>query len=165
MVQTSFTTVAYKQQLAGTLGHIISEAELNPYLKYAIVQEPTAGQLFWQATDAEPGIYLVIKGKVRLLDSTNELIATLHSGTSFGESTLFPTGSFQPYSARGSVNLQLYFLPPRLLRELCRQYPSIKEHLYRQAVLQDLLLQCPQMLALRNSPGVMKALYLVIARS
>lgn len=161
MVQTSFTTDAYKQLLAETLGHLISEAELDPYLKYVIVQEPTAGQLFWQATDAEPGIYLVARGKVRLLDSTNELIATLHSGTSFGESTLFPTGSFQPYSARASVNLQLYFLPPRLLRELCRQYPSIKEHLYRQAVLRDLLLLCPQMLALRKSPELMKALSLL----
>ncbi|WP_317112709.1 cyclic nucleotide-binding domain-containing protein, partial [Chroococcidiopsis sp. SAG 2025] len=161
MVQNSFTTSVSKQQLAETLGQVLPEPELDRCLKHAIIQEPAAGKQFWQAADAEPGIYIIIAGKVRLLDNTNDLLVTLETGASFGESTLFPTGSFQPYSARASVNLKLYYLPNWLLQDLSHKYPSIQKHLYRQAVLRDWLLLCPQIAALRKLPGLMKALSLL----
>jgi ATP-binding cassette subfamily B protein len=161
MVQNSFTTSVSKQQLAETLGQVLPEPELDRCLKHTIIQEPAAGKQFWQAAEAEPGIYIVIAGKVRLLDNSNDLLVTLDAGASFGESTLFPTGSFEPYSARASVNLKLYYFPGQLLQELSHKYPAIQEHLYRQAVLRDWLLLCPQIAALRKLPGLMKALSLL----
>ncbi|URD48499.1 peptidase domain-containing ABC transporter [Chroococcidiopsis sp. CCNUC1] len=161
MVQNSFTTSVSKQQLAETLGQVLPEPELDRCLKHAIVQEPAAGKQFWQATDAEPGIYIVIAGKARLLDRNNDLLVTLEAGASFGESTLFPAGSFEPYSARASVNLKLYYFSERLLQELSHKYPAIQEYLYRQAVLRDWLLLCPQIAALRKLPGLLKALSLL----
>ena len=123
------------QQLTKTLGQVLPEPELDHCLKQIKVQEPATGKRFWQASSAEPGVYIIIAGKVRLLDSTDDLLATLEAGASFGESTLFPEASFQPYSARASVNVKLCYLPGQLLQDLSRKYPTIREHLYRQAVL------------------------------
>lgn len=160
MVQNSSALVS-SQQLAKILGQVLPEPELHRCLKQIKVQEPAAGKHFWQATDAEPGVYIVIGGKVRLLDSTDNLFVTLEAGASFGESTLFPIGSFQPYSARTSVNVKLCYIPGQLLQDLSRRYPTIGEHLYRQAVLRDWLLLSPQIAALRKMPGLMQALSLL----
>jgi len=156
MVQNSSPPIS-SQQLAKALG--ASEQECDRYLKHAQIQTPDAGKQFWQSIESEPGIYIVITGKVRLLDRTDNLLATLEPGASFGESTLFPEDSFEPYSARPSVNVQLCYLPDKLL-QLSRN-STIREHLYQQAVLRDLLLLCPQIAALRKLPGLMPALSLL----
>lgn len=88
---------------------------------------------FWQGTDAESGIYIVMAGKVRLLDGAGDLIATLEVGESFGEFTLFPESDFHPYAARASVNLQLCFVPGGVLLPLMAKYPQIQEHLWSKA--------------------------------
>jgi ATP-binding cassette subfamily B protein len=74
MVQNSFSSSVFSQQLAKSLGQVLPKPELDCCLKHAIIQEPAAGKQFWQATDAEPGIYIVIAGKARLLDCTNDLL-------------------------------------------------------------------------------------------
>ena len=122
------------QQLTNTLGQVLPESELDRCLKQIKVLEPATGKRFWQASSAEPGVYIIIAGKVRLLDSTDDLLATLEAGASFGQSTLFPEVSFQPYSARASVKVMLCYLPGQLLQDLSHKYPTIREHLYRQAV-------------------------------
>ena len=137
---SAFSKQQLSQQLAQTLGQALSEPELSNCFKHIEILEPTAGKRFWQAADATVGIYIILAGKVRLLDTTDNLIASLGVGASFGELTLFPEEQFQPYAARASVNLKLCYIPGDFLRSLIRKYPSIREHLHSSAVLRDSLL-------------------------
>jgi ABC-type bacteriocin/lantibiotic exporter with double-glycine peptidase domain len=142
MVQNSsaFSKQQLGQQLAQTLGQTLSEPELSNCFKDIEILEPTAGQRFWQTADAAVGIYIILAGKVRLLDSTDNLIASVGAGASFGELTLFPEEQFQPYAVRASLNLKLCYIPGDVLRSLIRKYPPIGEHLHTCAVLRDSLL-------------------------
>ena len=160
MVHNSSTASITSQQLAKILGQVLPEEERDRCLQSVKVQQPPAGKPFWQSANAEPGIYIIMSGKVRLLDRTDNLLVTLEAGATFGESTLFPD-SFQPYAARASVNLKLGYLSDSLLQDLIGKYPTIQEHLYRQAVLRDWLLLSPQIAALRKEPGLTEALLLL----
>lgn len=156
MVQnkTEFST----QQLAQTLDQTLTQQEFSDCIKQIEILQPSAGKLFWQTADAGVGIYIILAGKVRLLDLTDNLIASLGTGKSFGELTLFPEEQFQPYAARASVNLKVGYIPGNCLRSLIRKYPSIGQHLHHQAVLWDLLLLFRQNAALNNAAyeGVMQ---------
>jgi HlyB family type I secretion system ABC transporter len=120
------------QQFNNTLGYSLSTEEFQHCLQQVKFINPKVGK-FWQGTDVQPGIYIAIAGKVRLLDSTDELIATLEVGDSFGEFTLFKESDFKPYAARASVNLQLCFVPGEVLWPLIAKYPQIREHLWFKA--------------------------------
>jgi ATP-binding cassette subfamily B protein len=135
MVQkpSEFSTQELGHVLATTLGQPLSEQELSNCIKLLEIQKPSAGKLFWQSADATCGIYIVLAGKVRLLDRTDNLIASVGAGASFGENTLFQESQFQPYAARASVNLKLCYVPGDCLRSLIRKHPSIGQHLYQQA--------------------------------
>ena len=117
---------------SGVLGHSFSESEFAQLLPQIKIISPKVGK-FWQSEGAEAGVYLVMAGKVRLLDRQGELIVNLEAGESFGEATFFPDAGFEPYSARAARNLQLCYLPPELLLTLVAKHPQIQEHLYRQA--------------------------------
>ncbi|TAF13422.1 MAG: peptidase C39, partial [Nostocales cyanobacterium] len=93
-----------------------------------IIEPPIAKQ-FWQAKTANPGIYLVLAGKVRLLDSGNNLISTLTSGSYFGAATLFPDHNFPDYVARAAANLKIAYLPQNVIVQL----PGAIDHLFHQA--------------------------------
>lgn len=95
------------QQLGQTLGLAITDSDFNHCLKKIDIQQPLAGKEFWQTAEAQPGIYIVITGKVRLVDGNQELLITLDKGDSFGENTLFAEASFESYSARASLNVKL----------------------------------------------------------
>jgi ATP-binding cassette subfamily B protein len=161
MVHNLSTASITSQQLAKTLGQVLPERELNRCLQSIKIEQPSAGERFWQTANAEPGVYIVMSGRVRLLDRTDNLLITLETGASFGESTLFPASSFQPYAARASVNLKLGYLSSQLLQDLIDKYSTIREHLYRQAVIRDWLLLSPQIAALRKEPGLTAALLLL----
>ena len=161
--KSAFPKQQLGQQLAHTLGQTLSEQELSHCLQQIEILEPSAGKAFWQTAEANVGIYIILAGKVRLLDGTDNLIASVGTGASFGELTLFPEEQFQPYSARASVNLKLGYIPGDCLRSLIRKYPSIGQHLHRQAVLWDLLLLCRRADSLSNAPyeGVLQTLPLL----
>ncbi|NJN08754.1 MAG: ATP-binding cassette domain-containing protein [Richelia sp. RM1_1_1] len=165
MVQKSseLTIAKLGEHLASTLGQTLSEQEVSNCFKQIEILQPTPGKLFWQATNATPGIYIILAGKVRLLANSDNLIASLEVGASFGELTLFPQEQFQPYFTRASVNLKLCYIPSDYLRSLIRKYPFIGEHLHRQAVLWDLLLLCRQTPSLANTAfeGLMQILPLL----
>jgi HlyB family type I secretion system ABC transporter len=148
------------QHLAQILGQTLSEAELLYCFKHSEIEKPSAGKRFWQTADATVGIYIVVAGKIRLLDSSDNLIASVETGASFGELTLFPEEQFQPYAIRASVNLQLCFIPGHILRSLFKNHPAIREHLYSRAIERDLLLLCRQVTPLNQAPieGLMKTL-------
>ena len=131
------------EQLNNALGYSLSENEFQSCLQQAKFLQPKVGK-FWQGTEVKAGIYIVLTGKVRLLDNSDELIATLESGTSFGEFTLFSDTDFIPYAARASVNLQLCFIPSEPLLLLLDKYPQIRESLWEKARSQNSLLSNSQ---------------------
>jgi ATP-binding cassette, subfamily B, bacterial HlyB/CyaB len=132
------------QQLTQTLGESLSDREINRCLQAAEIIEPPVAKQFWQAAVAPPGIYLILTGKVRLLDDSHNLITTLGVGASFGELTLFPEAEFIPYTARASVNLKLCYLPQAALQEVMSNCVSIRDRLKERAQVWDLLLLCYQ---------------------
>ncbi|MDJ0735406.1 MAG: peptidase domain-containing ABC transporter [Nostocaceae cyanobacterium] len=139
MVRDTFNPLISSEQLTNILGYPVCEPELSRCLKQIKYLEPKVGQ-FWQVVDAEAGVYIVIKGKVRLINSAGELITNLEAGASFGECTFFPEDSFEAYSARASLKTKLCYLTPELLFPLISKYPQIREHFYRQAQARNSLL-------------------------
>ncbi len=142
------------QQIAMTLDKTLSESELQAYLGIVEVIEPPVAKQFWSNATAKPGIYSILAGKARLLDSDRNLITTLGVGASFGESTLFPEEGFGSYAARASANLKLCYLPADQLQALMVKYSNIRDRLWQQAQIWDVLLLCHQKLPLpRNTTG------------
>ncbi|WP_118161651.1 peptidase domain-containing ABC transporter [Nostoc sphaeroides] len=132
MAQDISAQLVSLEQFNHTLGYSLSTEEFQQCLQQVKFINPKVGK-FWQGTDAQPGIYIAIAGKVRLLDNADELIATLERGDSFGEFTLLKEVDFRPYAARASVNLQLCFVPGEVLWPLMAKYPQIREHLWAKA--------------------------------
>lgn len=126
-----------------TLNHIFGETLSESHFQQCLSQiqdiTPKVGK-FWQSSTSKAGIYIIILGKVRLLDTDDELIATLGTGEFFGELTLFPEENFLPYDARASLNLKLCFLPYTVIFSLLNAYPSIRERLLQQAQTRNALL-------------------------
>jgi ATP-binding cassette, subfamily B, bacterial HlyB/CyaB len=167
MAQDSLTPSAFKQyleqHLTQSLGQSLGESELNICLKRLQVFEPPAGQQVWQSLEGRTGLYIILAGKVRMLDSSNNLVASLETGQSFGALSLFPQEEFQPYAVKASINLKLCYLSHELLQPLLRKTPAIAAHLHQQAILQDLLLLCRRKPLLEAAPleGVTKVLTLL----
>ncbi|MCC5639013.1 peptidase domain-containing ABC transporter [Nostoc sp. CHAB 5844] len=136
---SGFSQEQLAQQITYTLGEMLSSQDMEKCLAEVEIVEPPVAKQFWQATTALPGIYIILTGKVRLLDSANNLITTLTTGGSFGELTLFPE-EFRSYVARASVNLKLCYLPQALLQEMMQQYPNMSDRLKKRAELWNLLL-------------------------
>jgi ATP-binding cassette subfamily B protein len=146
--------------ITSTLSENLLEKELNQCLTAVETLEPSVAKLFWQATPKNPGIYIILAGKVRLLDDSENLIATLTTGASFGEMTLFGT-KFNSYAARASNNLQLGFLSGEVLIPLMDKYPSIHDRLKNRAEVWDLLMLCQHShLHISQATGMLKALSL-----
>ncbi|MGA7935646.1 MAG: cyclic nucleotide-binding domain-containing protein, partial [Kovacikia sp.] len=141
MTQPSPVQTVSREQLSHLLGQSLSEQEFSQCLKQMQFLEPTAGKRFWQSFDhGAIGLYLILEGKVRLLDLDDNLLTTLDAGDSFGETSLFPEGAFQAYAARASIHLKLCYLPAKLLQPLMQKYPTIRQQLHQQAVRHNWLL-------------------------
>ncbi|MFN6516555.1 MAG: peptidase domain-containing ABC transporter [Nostoc sp. CreGUA01] len=142
MLQNSITPIISPELLKNILGYSVSEEEFKRCQEKFKYLEPKVGK-FWQGTGVEAGIYIVLAGKVRLLDQAGELISTLEAGESFGHFTLLPDINFIVYTARASTNVQLCFIPGKLLLSLMTKYPQVNEHLKTQAQTQNFLLFQP----------------------
>ncbi|MBN3910524.1 MAG: peptidase domain-containing ABC transporter [Nostoc sp. NMS1] len=138
----SFSQQYLAEQITQVLGKSLSKEELDTCLGGLKIVEPQIAKQFWQATTTDTGVYIVLSGKVRLLDSSNNLITTLFSGASFGELTLFPEKEFSPYVARASANLKLCYINAETLQEVIRTSLSVRDRILRRAEVWDLLLLC-----------------------
>jgi len=142
MAQNLSQPLTSSHLLEKILGQHFSQQELSRLLQHTKVLEPPPRKQFWQATDAQPGIYVIASGRVRLIDGNDDLLVSLGIGDSFGELTLFPEETFEAYSIRASQEVPtLYYLSGKLLQDLSCKYPQIRKHLYHQAVLRDSLLR------------------------
>ena len=125
------------ERVAWALGKNLPELRQN--IQSRDLLEPDMGKLFWHSVEAEPGIYIILAGKVRLIDRHDNLVVSLKTGETFGELTLF-SENFQPYSIRASANTRLCYLRSQLILPLLKQHPAIEQNLLRKAKLRDLLL-------------------------
>jgi HlyB family type I secretion system ABC transporter len=159
-----FSQQLLDQQITLVLGETLSEQEIASCLKLAEIFEPPVAKQFWLTTAANPGIYIVLAGKVRVLDNEENLITTLSAGSSFGEATLFAQEGFQPYAVRASTNLKLCYLKEEILQGLMDRFPSILDRLFKRAELWDLVMLYRQNSQLPSNPldvpGILKALSL-----
>ncbi|BAY37095.1 cyclic nucleotide-regulated ABC bacteriocin/lantibiotic exporter [Nostoc sp. NIES-2111] len=124
------------QQLVAIFGYEFNPLEFQHLYTKLSLLAPDVG-LFWQADNAEAGIYMIVTGKVRLLDGQNNLITTLQPGATFGECSLFADESFKSYVVRTSVNVKLAYIPSKIISSLIRKHPTIRNHLYQQAITID----------------------------
>ena len=104
------------------------------------------GQSFWQSATGNPGIYIMITGKVRLFDLDDQRIATLTVGDSFGHSSVFPATAFTPYTAKAAlvvsgVEILVGFIPLVAIQALWQKYPAVQSQLNQQAQQLQAILQ------------------------
>jgi ATP-binding cassette subfamily B protein len=161
-VLTAFSKYQLSQDLTSFFGEQLSEADLEKCLTAVQIVEPPLTRQFWQLAGATPGIYIVLAGKVRLLDGAENLITTLTKGALFGQATLFLGREWQTYAARASDGLKLCYIPGEILQTLMQKYPNISDRLFRSAEIWDLLLTYSD--KTRQSPivvpGILQALSL-----
>ncbi|MBE9199038.1 MULTISPECIES: peptidase domain-containing ABC transporter [unclassified Nodularia (in: cyanobacteria)] len=141
---TVFSHQYLGEKLTYTLGETLLKQELQSCLASMELVEPPVAKQFWQSAKMNAGIYVILAGKVRLSDSSDDLITTLSVWSSFGEMTLFPESNFSDYTARASTNLELGYLRQEVLQGLMDKYPQIRDRLFSRAELWDLLLSCRQ---------------------
>jgi ATP-binding cassette subfamily B protein len=131
-------------KIIATLGKSLIEQDIQSCLKEIEIIEPKVAKLFWRSTQAKPGIFIVLAGKARLLDGLDNLIATVESGASFGEQSLFGKENFINLAARASTSLKLCYLSGEALYSLMEKHPLFRDRLYRRAEFWDILLLCRQ---------------------
>ena len=139
-MQSVFSQKQLFSKIVPIFGESLAEQDIKGCLKDLEIIEPKAVKLFWQSTEAKPGIYVVLVGRVRILDNSDNLVATVSSGTAFGEQTLFREQPFLFLAARASTSVKLCFIPDEVLYELMKINPQIREHIYKRAEFWDLLL-------------------------
>ncbi len=143
-MQKLFSQEQLCKKIIATLGEKLTEQELQSCLKGVEIIEPLVAKLFWQATVAKPGIYIVLGGKARLVDGLDNLVATVSRGACFGEQSLFGEQDFLFLAARASTSLKVCFINGEVLHGLMEKYPQIPERLWRRAEFWDVLLLCRQ---------------------
>lgn len=144
MIQDVLSQEQLCQKIIATLGESLTEQDIQGFLKKVEIIEPKVAKLFWRSPEAKPGIFIVLAGKVRLLDDSDNLIATVSCGASFGEQSLFGEQNFFNLTARASTSLKLCFINGEILQGFIEKYPQVKEHLYKRAEFWDILLLCRQ---------------------
>ena len=162
-MQNVFSEEQLCKRIITTLDESLTEQDIQGCLKKAEIIEPKVAKLFWQATDAKPGIFIVLAGKARLLDGSDNLIATVTEGASFGEQSLQGEQNFLFLAARASTSLKLCFISGEALHGLMEKYPQIRQRLYKRAEFWDILLLCrqnSQLLRSSSTEEIFKALCL-----
>ncbi|NJO98163.1 MAG: hypothetical protein HC764_21020 [Pleurocapsa sp. CRU_1_2] len=126
-----------------SLNHLLSESQLQQFLSQLQIIDPNPGELFRRFDQTEGGIYLILAGKVRLIDQEDNLIASVAQGW-LGQIGLFADPGWQPYSLRASLGLKLAYLDGKSARFWFETHPQLQEYIYRQGEKLDLLMLCQQ---------------------
>ena len=130
------------QQFRQAFKQTLAEPDLDHLLKQLQIFSPNPGEPFWEANVSPAGIYLILEGKVRLLDRQDNLIVSLSSGTLLGQMSLFPEAGLQPHAARASWGLKLGYLSLESLQRYLSPESNLRKKLYEGSLAWDLLLLC-----------------------
>ena len=135
-----FSPPNLNQQFQQAFNNTLSESDLNYLLDKLQIISPNPGEPFWDARSSRAGIYLILEGKVRLLDPQDNLLVSLPPGMIFGQMSLFPEAQLQPHAARASWGLKLGYLSLESLEKYLSPESSLRQHLHHQALTWDLFL-------------------------
>jgi ATP-binding cassette, subfamily B, bacterial HlyB/CyaB len=146
MVQNSTVGAVPVDRLIQVLGTEIDAADLTRLQAQTQVLTISPGTSFWKSSDSQPGIYIILAGKVRLFDLQGKRVATLTEGRSFGASTLFPDADFSDYIAKaalvvGGAEILVGFIPRAALQSEWAKYPQIQNQLSQNAQYLDAILR------------------------
>ncbi|MEN9565026.1 MAG: hypothetical protein RLZZ69_222, partial [Cyanobacteriota bacterium] len=144
-----------------SLDNLFSESQLQQFLSQLEIIEPNPGELFWHFDRMGDGIYLILAGKVRLIDHEDNLIASLSQGW-LGQIDLFSQSGWQPYSLRASLGLKLAYLNTKSAQFWLDTYPQLLEHIYRQGEKWDLLMLCQQVSGSKSVEDLLPILPLLV---
>jgi ATP-binding cassette subfamily B protein len=126
---------AIRECLSSLFGKQLKDQEWAACFRSIQLQEPPLRKIFWHSDDALAGLYIVLQGKVRLVDSHQNLIDSLEVGAVWGETTFFLDEFSYVYSARTSKDpVKICFIPSSSLIVLFQKHPEIREHLYQRAL-------------------------------
>jgi ATP-binding cassette, subfamily B, bacterial HlyB/CyaB len=114
----------------------LSETRWRNLQKGAIALSPEAGILSLQ-----PGLYLVVRGKVRIVNFKGEEVIRLENGKFFGEFSLFPRSGFLPYLVRVFAKAELLLIPESTLRPILKKHPALKKELLQRAQAIDAVIR------------------------
>jgi subfamily B ATP-binding cassette protein HlyB/CyaB len=127
MVQQLLSQQISPQQFNEICGVSIEASEYRSCLNKARVFEPDLGKL-WTESEIEPGVYVILRGKVRLLNTDDETIESLVAGQYFGEYTCCTDRQRTTYIARAGIDVQICFLSQSILKPLIDKYPAMQQH-------------------------------------
>ncbi len=116
------------QKLTIILCERLSVKHQQNCLAAAEVVSPSRAKQFWQALKANAEIYTILVGKIRLLDTADNLVTTLKSVSVFGEMTS-PSGKAEGRRQRAEGNVMDYTLRICLLPYLA-QNGSMRTYLF-----------------------------------
>jgi ATP-binding cassette subfamily B protein len=126
-------------QICEALGETLTPQDLSFCLRSLELLTPSAGQQLWSLTERPEGLYILLAGRVRLIDPEGNLLLSLAHTSTMGEFWLFPGLRLRPYTARASQGVQLGKLGHDCLRQILEQYPQIRERLYDRALRFNLM--------------------------
>lgn len=112
---------------------VLSGSELDLLYQQLEIIKPEPGEPFWNSASSSPGIYLILEGKVRLLDDQDNLLVSLSEGTILGQISLFSQAELKSHSARASWGLKLGYLSLESLQEYLLPQSNLEQYLYRQS--------------------------------
>jgi HlyB family type I secretion system ABC transporter len=131
---TMNTWTSSQELLAKALRTELSQKDYLQISQVAQQIQPLKLKQFWQSMTAKPGLYVVLTGRIRLIDGDRNYFKTLIAGDCFGEITLFSQNRFAPYAARSTQEpTTLLFLPQNLLKDLYGRHPTLKQTITEQA--------------------------------
>jgi HlyB family type I secretion system ABC transporter len=133
-------TQDFKTQICEALGEVLSERDLAFCLKLMELVEPAAGQMLWELSGAPTNFYIVLSGRVRLVDPKGNLVRSVGSGSFVGERFLFPETRLQPYWVRASQGLLLGSFTQDGLKQILQRHPQVRQWIHEQSIQRDLLL-------------------------
>jgi CRP-like cAMP-binding protein len=147
-------TQEFNIQICEALGETLAPNDLSFCLRSMELLTPKAGQQLWTLSERSEGLYILLAGRVRLIDPEENLLLSLAPASTTGEFWLFPGLRLRPYTARASHGVQLGKLSYDALQQILSQYPQIRERLYDRALRFNLMLnfgQHPSLKALSRS--------------
>jgi HlyB family type I secretion system ABC transporter len=127
MAQQTLSQCISTQQLNEICGVSLSAIEYRSCLNKGQLITPDVGTL-WTEREIEAGLYIIVSGKVRLLNDLDEPIEVLVAGQYFGEYTCLANLQSLAYIARAGIDTRICFLPRSILQPLLDKYPAISAH-------------------------------------